>query len=191
MGCISEWKGPRIRVALRESSAQSSIVETGRTIMQKTNSVIRSFRLGVGCAAALYIGFLTPARAGPEAAKELAKQLGVIFAHELADAPGKNLVVVKLDFPPKSLQQSKEAQQYLGHRHPGSTYVYVLKGTMRLGLAGQPVQLVHAGESFFEPVGAIHTIAESASATEPASAIAVLIIPDGAPILTEVEGPKK
>jgi quercetin dioxygenase-like cupin family protein len=60
-----------------------------------------------------------------------------------------------------------------------------------LGIARQPVQLVHAGESFFEPLGAPHTIAENASATKPASAIAVLIVPDGVPILTEIEGPKK
>lgn len=159
--------------------------------MQRITSITRSFHFAVGCAAALYVGLVTPAHAGPEAAKELAKQPGVIFARELADVPGKNLVVVKLEFPPKSLQQSKSPQQYLGHRHPGSTYVYVTKGTMRLGIAGQPVQVVHAGGSFFEPVGAIHTIAESASAMEPASAIAALIIPDGAPILTEVEGPKK
>jgi quercetin dioxygenase-like cupin family protein len=60
-----------------------------------------------------------------------------------------------------------------------------------LGIEGQPVQLVHAGESFFEPLGALHTVAENASAKKPASAIAVLIVPDGAPILTEIEGPKK
>jgi hypothetical protein len=50
---------------------------------------------------------------------------------------------------------------------------------------------IHDGESFFEPLGALHTIAENASATKPASAIAVLIVPDGARILTEIEGPKK
>jgi quercetin dioxygenase-like cupin family protein len=162
-----------------------------RHIARKIHTFASLYRFFIACAPALCVAAATPAHADTASAKELAKVPGVIFAHELADVPGKNLVVSKLEFPPKSPQQSKEPQQYLGHRHPGSTYVYVLKGTMRLGLAGQPVQLVHAGESFFEPVGAIHTIAESASATEPASAIAVLIIPDGAPILTEVEGQKK
>jgi quercetin dioxygenase-like cupin family protein len=77
------------------------------------------------------------------------------------------------------------------HCHPGSTDVYVIKGTLRLLIEGQAVQMVHAGQSFFEPLGALHTISENASATEPASAIAVLIVPDGAPILTEIESPKK
>jgi len=82
--------------------------------------------------------------------------------------------VVALELPPKSDEKSKSPQQYIGHHHPGSTYVYVIKGTMRLGIEGQPVQLVHAAESFFEPLGALHTAAENASAKKPASAIAIL-----------------
>ena len=148
-------------------------------------------------ATAFYIAAATPVLAESEhaaaaslsvmtrglTAKELAKVPGVIFAHALADAPGKNLVVVALEFPPRSQKEADPPGQCLGHRHPGSAYVYVTKGTMRLGVAGRPVQLVHAGESFFEPPGALHTVAESASATESASAIAVHIVPNGAPIL--------
>src|SRR5690606_41587076 len=40
------------------------------------------------------------------------------------------------------------------------------------------------GEGFFEPAGALYTVMESASATDPASAIAVMIVPEGAPLLT-------
>jgi quercetin dioxygenase-like cupin family protein len=137
-----------------------------------------------------YLGTVTPAHADADAAKKLAEQPGVIFAHELVDVPGKNLVVSKIEFPPHAPQQVKAPGRYIGHRHPGSTYVYVIKGTMRLGIEGQPVQLIHTGESFFEPVGALHTIAESASDTEPATAIVVLIVPDGAPTRTLVEAPK-
>lgn len=160
------------------------------TVFQKISTFAHLCGSCIACTAVLYIAAATPVR-GSESAKELAQQPGVILARELADVPGKNLVVVALEFPPTSPEQSKARQQYIGHRHPGSVYVYVIKGTMRLGIDGQPVQLVRAGESFFEPVGALHTVAESASATEPASAIAVLIVPDGAPILTMIEGEKK
>ncbi len=102
----------------------------------------------------------------------------VIFTSPLADVPGKHLVVVALEWDPKSGKHS------MPHHHPGSVYVYVTKGAARLGIEGQPVRVVHAGESFFEPVGALHTVAESASATEPAEAIAVMLVPDGAPLLT-------
>jgi quercetin dioxygenase-like cupin family protein len=160
-------------------------------VYRKISAITHSALLAMAGAATVYLGPSTPAHADTEAAKELAKQPGVIFARELADVPGKNMVVVKLDFPPTPPKASTAPRQYIGHRHPGSTYVYVLKGVVRLGVDGQPVQVVHAGESFFEPVGALHTVAENASTTEPASAIAVLIVPDGAPILTPVEAPKK
>jgi quercetin dioxygenase-like cupin family protein/peroxiredoxin len=102
----------------------------------------------------------------------------VIFSNALQDVPGKHLVVVNLVFDPKSGHRS------LPHRHPGSVYVYVTKGTLKLAVEGQPVQVVHTGESFFEQPGALHTVAESASPTEAATAIAVMIVPDGAPLLT-------
>lgn len=99
-----------------------------------------------------------------------------MFSAPLPDVPGKHLVVVHLTLP-------RAGGPAHPHRHPGSVYVYVIQGTARLGVEGQPVQIVHAGESFFEPVGALHTVAESASPTETASAIAVMIVPDGAPLV--------
>jgi quercetin dioxygenase-like cupin family protein len=103
---------------------------------------------------------------------------GPLFSTPLTDVPGKNLVVVNLDWDPKS------PRHFMAHRHPGSVFVYVTKGTVRLGIEGQPVKLVHAGETFFEPPGAVHTVGENASTTEPAAAIAVMIVPDGAPLVT-------
>lgn len=106
------------------------------------------------------------------------KPPNVLFSEPLQDVPGKQLVVVGLEFKPKGKQGS------VPHRHPGSVYVYVTRGIARLAIDGQPVQEVHTGQSFFEPPGALHTVAESASETESAAAIAVLIVPIGAPLLT-------
>jgi quercetin dioxygenase-like cupin family protein len=110
-----------------------------------------------------------------------------LLSAPLADAPGKNLVVVKLTFAPNAKAPSTPEQHPRGHHHPGSVYVYVTDGAVRLGVEGQPVQVVKAGGSFFEPVGAHHIISENASATEPAHAIAVMIVPDGAPLVTPDE----
>jgi quercetin dioxygenase-like cupin family protein len=123
--------------------------------------------------------------AGSAVAQETRAGPPTLFSSPLADMPGKQLVVVELTLLPK--QEGRPPSP--GHRHPGSVYVYVTEGTARLGLAGQPVREVKAGESFFEPVGAIHTVGESASPTEPAKAIAVMIVPDGAPLVTR-EQPK-
>lgn len=102
----------------------------------------------------------------------------VIFSSALKDAPGKKLVVVALTLDPAGKSPPHP------HHHPGSVYVYVTQGVARLGLKGQPVKEVHAGQSFFEAPGSVHTVAESASATEPAYAIAVMLVPEGAPLAT-------
>jgi quercetin dioxygenase-like cupin family protein len=125
---------------------------------------------------------LTVRGSQPQEAKPAA-QKGILFSTPLQDVPGKHLVVVHLEFGP--------TRQHIpvDHRHPGSVYVYVTRGVLRLGIAGEPVREVHVGESFFEPPGVLHTVAESASATESAEAIAVMIVPDGAPLSTP-EGKK-
>jgi quercetin dioxygenase-like cupin family protein len=160
-------------------------------MLWKLESVKRVLWLGVGFAAALCAGFVSTAHADTEAAKKLAKEPGVIFARELLDVPGKNLVVVRLEIPPKPAQPTASADRMAAHRHPGSVYLYVTRGTVRFGIEGQPVQVVHAGGSAFEPMGAVHTILENTSTKEPATVIAVLLVPDGAAILTPVEAAKK
>ena len=106
----------------------------------------------------------------------------VVFSAPLPDVPGVNLTVVELSFPPNPRPPSTTENHVPGHRHPGSVFVYVTQGAVRLGLDGEPVQVVHTGESFFEPPMALHVIAESASATEPARAIAVMLVPEGQPL---------
>ena len=134
---------------------------------------------GLACVAAL-CSLCGPVALADNPAKPAAPTAapGVLFSTLLPELPGRRLVAANLNFDPKP------ARPFKAHRHPGSVYVYVTKGTVRLGIAGQPVQVVHAGESFFEPAGALHTVGENASTTESASAIAVLIVPDGAPLST-------
>ena len=60
-------------------------------------------------------------------------------------------------------------------------FAYVLSGTIRSqNSATGPVKVYKAGESFFEPPGSEHLVSENASATEPASLLAVFVAPDGA-----------
>jgi quercetin dioxygenase-like cupin family protein len=144
-----------------------------------------AWRVLVVCAAALSSVAEAPLAAQqPEQRREGPP---VLFSAPLADAPGKNLVVVELEFAPNPEPPSTPENHRPGHRHPGSVYVYVTGGAVRLGVEGQPVQVVQTGGSFFEAVGAHHIITENASATEPARAIAVMIVPDGAPLTTRDE----
>jgi quercetin dioxygenase-like cupin family protein len=145
-----------------------------------SRSRFRAWHVFAAGAAALFVAAAVdaqqpaPERAGPPP----------LFSSPLLDAPGKNLVVVELKFAPNAKEPSTPEHHPRGHHHPGSVYVYVTEGAVRLGVEGQPVQVVKAGGSFFEAVGAHHIISENASATEPARAIAVMIVPDGAPLVT-------
>jgi quercetin dioxygenase-like cupin family protein len=72
-----------------------------------------------------------------------------------------------------------------GHHHAGSVFAYVLSGAIRSeNSATGPVKVYKAGESFFEPPGSKHLISENASASKPASLLAVFIADDGAQLTT-------
>lgn len=94
------------------------------------------------------------------------------FSHELANVPGQALSAVEVDVPPGAASPT--------HHHAGSVYVYVLAGTIRLGLGGEAPRTYHAGDSFFEPPGSTHAVSENPSKTEPARLLAVFVAPDGA-----------
>lgn len=118
-----------------------------------------------------------PRQAKPKSA------MAPIWREDLPDVPGKQLVVVPLRFPPGNSAKAP------AHRHPGSVFVYVTKGEALLGLEGQQARVVAAGHGFFEPAGAIHNVSQSANSTEVAEGIAVMIIPDGAPLATVIKEP--
>lgn len=64
---------------------------------------------------------------------------------------------------------------YAPHRHKGFVLGYVIDGQFRFGLDGQPERVLGAGEVFYEPPGALHTISASASNTRAASILAIII----------------
>jgi quercetin dioxygenase-like cupin family protein len=141
----------------------------------KLRTLVRS---SLFCAAALCVSAATHSASAQEPGAARPTGPPELFRAALPDMPGKQLVVVALSIAPRAANQPASP----GHRHPGSVYVYVTEGTARFGVEGQPVVEVKAGESFFEPPGALHTVMESTHPTERASAIAVMIVPDGAPL---------
>ncbi|TAI61476.1 cupin domain-containing protein [Bradyrhizobium sp. Leo170] len=93
-----------------------------------------------------------------------------VFQHAIPNIPGKKLVAVVVSYPPGG----KSAP----HRHAKSAfiYAYVLTGAIRSVVGNEPAKVYQAGESFHEEPGAHHRVSENASATEPASLLAVFIV---------------
>lgn len=93
-----------------------------------------------------------------------------VFQHALPNVEGKSMTAVVVSYPPGAKSQP--------HRHAGSAfiYAYVLSGAIRSQVDDQPAKVFQAGESFYEPPGSHHRISENASATAPASLLAVFVL---------------
>ena len=71
------------------------------------------------------------------------------------------------------------------HTHPGDEAGYVLKGTLILKTRGQPDRLLKAGDSFFNPRGAVHSLV-AAPGGDGGTAVSTWIIDKGQPLATPV-----
>ncbi len=76
------------------------------------------------------------------------------------------------------------------HQHPGPTFGYVVRGKIRWAIDGGPAQVLEAGQSFFEPMGSVHSTSANASATEPATISVVILGKPGAVLSKPATAPK-
>jgi quercetin dioxygenase-like cupin family protein len=65
------------------------------------------------------------------------------------------------------------------HRHPAGAYVYVIDGSVVFGLDDHEPVVLKAGDSFYEPPGALHAVSRNASDQLPASLIAFFVLSEG------------
>jgi quercetin dioxygenase-like cupin family protein len=68
------------------------------------------------------------------------------------------------------------------HRHAGFVLGYVLEGELRFALNGEEERVIKAGETFFEPVGALHTGGGSANPDRSVRFLAFIVAPEGSPL---------
>jgi quercetin dioxygenase-like cupin family protein len=106
--------------------------------------------------------------------KTSAQPVRTIFErHDQSGVPGKEIVIGSAMLP---------AGTAIGyHTHPGDEAGYVLKGTLILKTRGQPDRVLKAGDSFFNPRGAVHSVA-AAPGDEGATAVSAWIVDKGQPL---------
>jgi quercetin dioxygenase-like cupin family protein len=103
-----------------------------------------------------------------------------VLSQPLANAPGQKLTAVMVNYAPGGKSPA--------HQHAGSVFAYVVSGQIRSqNSATGPAKVYKAGEGFFEPQGSTHLVSENASATEPASLLAVFVALDGATLTKPAE----
>jgi quercetin dioxygenase-like cupin family protein len=126
---------------------------------------------GLVVAAGLALAADPPGRAASTGEGATEKQ---IFSEKLPNVPGKTFTVVEVDCRPGGFSAP--------HRHPASGFVfaYVLSGTIRSQVEGEPLRVYSAGQSWTEPPNAHHIVSANASKIKPARLIAYIIADDGA-----------
>jgi quercetin dioxygenase-like cupin family protein len=72
------------------------------------------------------------------------------------------------------------------HSHPCAVVGYVVKGSLRTQVKGEPEVIYKAGESFYEAPNDVHLVSANASSTEPAKFVAYLICDRDAPLSIDV-----
>jgi len=74
----------------------------------------------------------------------------------------------------------------LPHRHPCAVIGYVVEGSLRTQVKGEPEVIYKAGESFYEAPNGVHLVSANASCTEPATFVAYLICDRDAPLSVDM-----
>jgi quercetin dioxygenase-like cupin family protein len=101
-----------------------------------------------------------PANAPPPVVK-------TVMTKKLPDYPGKEALMLTVEYPPGGADPV--------HRHDANAFVYVIEGSIVMGVnGGKPVTL-KAGESFYEGPNDVHTIGRNASEEKPAKFVVVLL----------------
>jgi len=96
-----------------------------------------------------------------------------VLTQPLPNVKGKTFTSVIVDFPPDA--------RAAPHRHGSAfVYAYVLEGSVRSQLAGEPVRMYHQSQNWVEPPGSHHLLTENPSRTKPAKLLAIFVSNTGA-----------
>ena len=90
-----------------------------------------------------------------------------IMQKDLADVPGRESLMLLVEYPPGSVEHV--------HRHDAHAFVYVLEGSIVMGVRGGKEVTLTPGQTFYEGPNDVHTVGRNASTTKPAKFVVVLV----------------
>ena len=125
--------------------------------------------LASGAAAAHQSEHAAPAGGAPMA------QVADLMTKALKDYPGKEGKMILVTYPPGSVDPV--------HRHYADAFVYVLEGSIVMGLNGDKPVTLGPGQTFYEGPDDIHTVGRNASKTKPAKFLVLLLKDQNKPVL--------
>jgi quercetin dioxygenase-like cupin family protein len=102
-----------------------------------------------------------------------------LMSKPLPDFPGKEVLVITVTYPPGGSDPV--------HKHNAHGFIYVLEGSIVMGVkGGSPVTLT-PGQMFYEGPNDIHTVGRNASKTKPAKFLVFLLKDKDAAVLLPVK----
>ncbi len=102
-----------------------------------------------------------------------------LMTKELGDLPGKEGLMITVDYPPGSTDQV--------HRHNAHAFVYVLEGSIVMQVKGGKSVTLSPGQTFYEGPEDVHVVGRNASRTKPARFLVVFVKDKGAPVLVPAQ----
>jgi quercetin dioxygenase-like cupin family protein len=101
-----------------------------------------------------------------------------LMTKALADAPGKEVMMLTVNYAPGAADPV--------HRHDAHGFIYVIEGSIVMGVEGGKEKTLHAGETFYEGPNDVHTVGRNASKTKPARFVVFLLKDKDKPALIPV-----
>lgn len=123
-----------------------------------------SFIAGMSSVLALMGGLLAAPQAAAAAPEPVVTAL---MSKALADYPGKEILAITVDYAPGAADPI--------HRHDAHAIVYVLEGSIVMGVKGGKEQVLGPGQTFYEGPQDLHTVGRNASTTKPAKFVVFLL----------------
>ncbi|WP_426703042.1 cupin domain-containing protein [Rhodanobacter sp. Col0626] len=94
-------------------------------------------------------------------------EVAALMSKALPDYPGKEALMIIVTYPPGAVDPV--------HRHDAHAFLYVLEGSIVMGLKGDKEVTLMPGQTFYEGPNDIHTVGRNASLTKPAKFLVVLL----------------
>jgi quercetin dioxygenase-like cupin family protein len=135
-------------------------------MMEKAMNSIRATLVKLSAAALCVVG-LAHSAAAPTT------QVATLTTRPLIGIPGKEGMMLTVEYPPGGSSPA--------HRHNANTFVYVLEGSVVMGVAGGEEVTLRPGQTFYESPTDVHAVARNASPTEPARLLVFFVKDTGAP----------
>jgi quercetin dioxygenase-like cupin family protein len=101
-----------------------------------------------------------------------------LMSKPVPDNPVKELLMISVEYP---LGASDPV-----HRHNAQAFLYVLEGSVIMGVNGEKPVTLTAGQTFYEGPNDVHTVGRNASKA-PAKLLVFFLKDKGAPVLIPVK----